>query len=172
MRPSGPPSPRFGGSKPEKEMRTHLLIAASAALMATSSSAVKAQAREPAVGSGIESVLGALERKDMNNSARDWDRDRGESARREAWERESQNRGRYESKRDRDRNEARWRKQKEREMKSCERDLWSRVRRERDRWDDDRRVRSTKDRIHRICERRVYGSGGGWDGWIFDRIGR
>lgn len=52
-------------------------------------------------------------------------------------------------------------------MRSCEQDLWKRVRRERDRWDDDHAVRSTKDRIHRIGKNRMYGRERGWG--IFGR---
>jgi len=110
----------------------------------------------------------------MSNDARVKAGDRDDAGRSWNWGRErgSSDRGRMESRKDRERSEARWRKQKEREMRSCEKDLWSRVRRERDRWDDDRYVRSTKDRIHRICERRVYGGGRDWAGRIFDRFER
>jgi hypothetical protein len=41
-------------------------------------------------------------------------------------------------------------------VRSCERDLWKRVRDE-DRWDRrGRDTRSVKERIHRYCERRVW----------------
>ena len=153
-------------------MRTLSLIAASAALIASSAGTLQGQSRDSVIRAGVESVLGSIERTEMRNDGRGWNDERGESPERWAWERETKNRGRYESRRDRDRDEKRWRKQKERELRSCERDLWSRVRHERDRWDDGRDVRSTKDRIHRICERRDYGWGQDGDGRIFDRNGR
>lgn len=154
-------------------MRTLSFVAVSAALVTMSVARLEGQARDSVWRGGAESVLASIERGEMSNDARVKGGDRDDAGRGWSWGRDRDNgRGRYESRKDREREEARWRKQKEREMRSCQKDLWSRVRRERDRWDDDRYVRSTKDRIRRICERRVYGWGRDWDGRIFDRFDR
>ncbi len=155
-------------------MRILSFIAVSATLVSASAGEIQAQARDSVLRAGVEGVLGSLERSEMGNDSRVWSGERGEEA--SARGRTSNDdRGRYESnrtrgdRREREKAEARWRKQQEREMRSCERDLWGRVRRERDRWDDDRYIRSTKDRIRRICEHRVYGRGRDWGGRIFGR---
>ncbi len=160
-------------------MRTLSFIALSAALVSTSAGNIQAQAKDSVLRAGVESVLGSLERSEKANDSRAWsgergrEGDRGRSSHddRARDDRGRDDRGKYDSKRDRrerEKAEARWRKQQEHELRSCEKDLWSRVRRERARWDDDRYVRSTRDRIRRICEQRVYGRGVGW-GRIFDR---
>ena len=178
-------------------MRTVSWIAVSVALISASARDVRAQVKDSVERAGVESLLGSLERNETSSASRvgsgerrtearergeeardgrQESRDRGQDARDRG--RRSDDRARYDSRdergdyRQRAKGDARWRRSQEHEMRSCERDLWGRVRRERDRWDDDRYVRSTRDRIRRICERRVYGLGRGWDSRIFDPFGR
>jgi hypothetical protein len=154
-------------------MRTLSFIVISATLISASAGNIQAQVRDSARRAGVEDVLGSLERSEMGNDSRVWSGERDAEARERG--RGSDDRYKYDSKhdrRERERAEARWRWSQERELRSCERDLWGRVRRERDRWDDDRYVRSTRERIRRVCERQVYGRGAGWGWRIRDRLGR
>lgn len=163
-------------------MRKTWFIGISAALISVAVGDVQPQSKDSVVRGSVESVLSALEREDAVEEGRAAARDRDGRAG-DVWSqapRSSADRGRDDDKwrradrRERERAEARWRKSREREVRSCEKEMWRRVRRERDRWDDDRYVRSTKDRIHRICERRVNGWGRDrdWRDRLFERFGR
>lgn len=148
-------------------MRTRSFIAVTVTMLATAVGSVAAQGADSVARANVRGILEAIDRNESGIWAGDRDdpRGRGEERARSRRANEDYDRGdrrdrddRWDrrDRQDRERELARWRKDRERQVRSCERDLWKRVRDE-DRWDRrGRDTRSVKERIHQYCERRVW----------------
>ena len=150
-------------------MRAAALAFMTSVLIGLTPAAMVAQQTDGSIRSSVGEILQRSDGRGTRDNRDDRVRDRRKDDRRDRdgrydndRDRRDRNRiyndGRYDNdrtRRDREQDLRRYRLRQEQEVRSCERDLWNRAKRDRD--NRGRNTRWVKDRIRNICEDRVYG---------------
>jgi len=131
-------------------MRAAALAFMTSVLIGFTPAAMVAQQTDGSIRSSVGEILRRTDGRGTRENRDGRVRDRRDDDRRDRDGRYDNERGR----RERDQELRRYRIRQEQEVRSCERDLWNRAKRDRD--NRGRNTRWVKDRIRDVCEDRVY----------------